>query len=83
MHKFLGGVAEKAVIYRSENLFTKGNRYIRFFADAPHLIKTVLNCLSNSGYGHCTRFMWNSGFFALWSHISILYYQDLECDIKC
>ena len=82
MHKFLGGDAEKAVIYRSENLFSKEKRYIHFFADAPHLIKTVLNCLSNSGSGHCTRFMWNSGFFVLWSHISTLYYQDLECGLK-
>ena len=82
MHKFLGGDAEKAVIYRSENLFSKEKLYIHFFADAPHLIKTVLNCLSNSGSGHCTRFMWNSGFFVLWSHISTLYYQDLECGLK-
>ena len=42
MHKFLGGDAEKAVIYRSENLFSKEKRYIHFFADVPHLIKTVL-----------------------------------------
>ena len=30
MHKFLGGDAEKAVIYRSENLFSKEKRYIHF-----------------------------------------------------
>ena len=48
----------------------------------PHLIKTVLNCLSNSGSGHCTRFIWKNGFFVLWSHISILYYQDLEGGLK-
>ena len=39
MHKFLGGDAEKAVIYRFENLFSKEKGYIHFFADAPHLIK--------------------------------------------
>ena len=55
---------------------------ISIFADAPHLIKTVLNYLSNSGSGHCTSFMRNSGFFVLWSHISTLYYQDLECGLK-
>ena len=56
MHKFLGGDSEKAVIYRSENLFSKEKHYIHFFADAPHLIKTVLNSLPNSGSGHCTKF---------------------------
>ena len=63
MHTFLGGDAEKAIIYTSENLFSKEKRYIYFFADAPHLIKTVRNCLSNSGSGHCTLFMWNIVFF--------------------
>ena len=52
------------------------------FADALQLIKLVLNCLSNSGSGHSTRFMWNSAFSVLWSHISTLYYQDLECGLK-
>ena len=56
--------------------------YPYFFADAPHLIKTVLNCLWNSSSGHCTLFMWNSGFFVLSSHISTLYYQDLQCGLK-
>ena len=82
MHKALDGDAQKAVVYRSENIFSKEKRYIHFFADTPHLIKTVRNCLSNSGSGRCTRFMWNSGFFILWSHISTLYYQDLECGLK-
>ena len=26
--------------------------------------------------------MWNSGFFVLWSHISTLHDQDLECGLK-
>ena len=45
---------------------------------APHLIKTVLNCLSNSGSGHCTRF--NSGFFVL--IVTDPPYQDLERGLK-
>ena len=88
MHKFLGGDAEKAVIYRSENLLLKKNVisiffqiFLQIFADL-HLLKKVRNCLSNSVSGHCTRLMWNSGFFVLWSPISTLYYQDLECGLK-
>ena len=48
----------------------------------PHLIKTTRNCLSNSGAGRATRYMWNSGYFILWTHITSLYYQDFECGLK-
>ena len=48
----------------------------------PHLIKTARNCLSNSGSNRATRYMWNSWFFILWSHISRLYYDDLESGLK-
>ena len=82
MHKPLAGDAETAVAYRSENLYSEDKRFIYFFADAPHLIKTTRNCLSNSGSNRCTRFMWNSGFFILWSHITSLYHQDSECGLK-
>ena len=73
---------ETAVVYRSENLYSKDKRFVYFFADVPHLIKTTRNCLSNSGSGRCTRFMWNSGFFILWLHITSLYRQDLDCGLK-
>ena len=55
---------------------------IYFFSDAPHLIKTTRNCLSNSGSNRCTRFMWNSGFFILWSHITNFHYEDSQCGLK-
>ena len=48
----------------------------------PHLIKTTQNCLSNSGAGRATRYMWNSGYFILWTHITSLYYQDFDCGLK-
>ena len=84
MHKPLDGDAEKAVVYRAENTFTSSSekRFVYFFADVPHLIKTTRNCLSNSGSGRATRYMWNSGFFILWSHITNFYHQDLECGLK-
>ena len=82
MHKALDDNAEKGVVYRTENLFSSEKRFIYFFADVPHLIKTTRNCLYNSGSGRATRYMWNSGFFLLWSHISNFYYQDLECGLK-
>ena len=48
----------------------------------PHLIKTSRNCLANSGAGCATCFMWNNGLHILWSHISQLYYDDLDCGLK-
>ena len=78
MHKPLDGDAEKAVVYRTLNLFSSEKRYIYFFSDAPHLIKTVRNCLSNSGSNRCTRFMWNNGFYILWSHITSFVHRDMD-----
>lgn len=82
MHKNLTGNTGKDVVYRTKNVFSREERFIYFFADAPHLIKTTRNCLSNSGSGRATRFMWNNGCFILWSHISNLYYEDLESGLK-
>ena len=69
MHQPLQGDSDKDVVYRTINIYSKNidTRFIYFFADVPHLVKTSRNCLANSGSGRCTRFMWNSGMFILWS----------------
>ena len=36
------------VVYKTINPYTEDCRFIYFFADVPHLIKTVRNCMSNS-----------------------------------
>ena len=83
VHRFLQGDSEiEDVIYRAKNIHAKEDRYIYFFADVPHLIKTARNCLSNSGSGRATRYMWNSGFFILWSHISQIYDEQLQSGLK-
>ena len=82
MHKVLQGDSEEDVVYRAKNIHSKDHRFIYFFADVPHLIKTARNCLSNSGSGRATRYMWNSGFFLLWSHISQIYDEQLESGLK-
>ena len=53
------------VTYRISNPFSSEKRYIYFISDPPHLIKTARNCLSNSGAGRCTRYMWNNFKFIL------------------
>lgn len=74
---FGGNVSDTNIVYKTKNLFSLG-RWIWFFADAPHLVKTSRNCLLNSGSGINSRLMWNDGQFLLWKHISDLYYSDLE-----
>ena len=70
VHRIKGDSAVKDVIYRAKNIHSKDNRFISFFADVPHIIKTARNCLSNSGSCRATRYMWNSGFSSWVSHCS-------------
>ena len=46
------------------------------------LLKLPETVLSNSGSGRATRYMWNSGFFILWSHISKIYDEQLQSGLK-
>ena len=43
------------VVYKVQNIFAM-TRFIYFFADSCHLIKTARNCLYNSGSGSQSRF---------------------------
>ena len=65
------------VVYKTLNVFAM-SRFIYFFADSPHLMKTARNCLYNSGSGLCSRYMWNNGKFLLFRHIADLFYSDQE-----
>ncbi|KAK3754384.1 hypothetical protein QZH41_002038 [Actinostola sp. cb2023] len=81
LHEALDGGAGKDVCYRTVNLYAP-HRFVYFFSDAPHLVKTTRNCLYNSGSGKCTRYMWNDGSFLLWQHIKEIFYQDVENGLK-
>lgn len=50
MHKDLDDDSGKDVCHRTINLYAP-HRFIYFFSDAPHLVKTTKNCLSHSGSG--------------------------------
>ena len=54
------------------------SRFIFFFADSPHLMKTAWNCLYKSGSGSCSRYMWNDGHYLVFHHIADLFYSDQE-----
>ena len=63
------------VVYKTLNLFAP-SRFVYFFADSPHLLKTARNCLYNSGSGSHSRYMWNNGKYLLFGHIADIFYRD-------
>ena len=81
MHKSYDN-SDRPVTYKSPNMYADEERYICFFSDPPHLIKTTRNCLSSSGAGRNIRFMWNDGMLILWTHISNLYKKDSDCGLQ-
>lgn len=62
--------------HKTLNFFAP-DRYIYFFSDVPHLIKTVRNNLFRSGFGK-TSLLWNDGKYLLWQHIAGAYRADKE-----
>ena len=65
----MSNIADVDVVYRTVNLYHP-SRYICFFADAPHLMKTTRNCMYHSGSGAGkTRLMWNDGREIVWNHL--------------
>ncbi len=70
------------IIYKTLNFYADDHeRYIYFFADPPHLMKTARNCLSKSGANKSGRQLWNDGLYLFWSHIFDLLYEDLDCGL--
>ena len=50
MHASITGNSTSGMIYRTKSLYSP-DRFICFFSDYPHLIKTSRNCLFHSGFG--------------------------------
>ena len=44
LHRSMSNIADADVVYRTVNLYHP-SRYICFFADAPHLMKTTRSCM--------------------------------------
>ena len=82
MHRPLSYLDESSVVYRTINLYDK-TRYIWFFSDTPHLMKTARNCLYSSGSGPGkTRNMCNDGLLIVWDHIVYAYQQQQNMGLK-
>ena len=67
--------------YRTINLF-EPKRYIWFFADALHLLKTARSCIYHSGNANGTQYMWKEGNFILWDHVHKILDDELENGLK-
>ncbi|XP_065673608.1 uncharacterized protein LOC136090694 [Hydra vulgaris] len=81
MHSGLDNLDDSDVVYRTINLFAPG-RYIYFFADAPHLMKTFRNCMYHSGDGKYTRTLWNRDQSIIWYHIVKIVQDELNNGLK-
>ena len=53
------------VTYGTVNLFSSDKSFIHFISDVLHLIKTIRNCLYNSGKDKYTQYMWKNDMFIL------------------
>ena len=82
LHKPLDGDADRDVCYRTVNLYAPHRCMYTFFSDAPHLVKTTRNCLKSSRSGSNTRYMWNNGQYIMWLHITEIFYQDIDSELK-
>ena len=81
LHAPLDELNTKDVTYRKINLF-EPKRYIWFFADAPHLLKTAKNCIYHSGNANGTQYIWKEEDFILWDHLRKILDDELENDLK-
>ena len=76
-HAPLDELNTKDVTYGTINLF-EPKRYIRLFADAPHLLTTARNWGNANG----TRCMWKEANFILWDHLCKILDDELENGLK-
>ena len=56
--------------------------HLPFFGYSTHLLKTPRNCLSHSGFGKCTKYMWNADKFILWQPIVQMCHENLNNRLK-
>ena len=78
MHRYFeSNASTTGIIHKVQNSFAS-TRYLYFFSDPPHLLKTTRNAFYKSRSPCGKRYMWNNGLHILWSHFSQFYFQDLD-----
>ena len=77
------GNSGQTFVYRTQNPYaTSPDRFIWFYGDPPHCMKTARNCISKSGKSNSSRRLWNNGLEILWEHITSLHNENLNFGIK-
>ncbi|CAG2208384.1 THAP9 [Mytilus edulis] len=64
---------QNGIVYRATNLYADDGRHIYFISDAPHLLKTARNCMSNSYSHKKSRQLWKNSKDISWLHIVNLF----------
>ena len=77
LHLKIAKEVDSDVVYKTPDIYAP-SRFIFFFADQPHLMKTARNCFYNSDSGSLSRMMWKDGKYLLFRHIADLIYSDSE-----
>ena len=78
----MSNIADVDVVYRTLNLYYP-SRYMWFFADAPHLMKSTRYCMYHSGSGAGkTRLIWNDGREIVWNHLVRAVQDDGDKGLK-
>jgi len=75
-------IDDGSVVFRTPNIFSTDGRFICFFSDIPHLLKTLRNSLLHSGSDGHTRFMFNQGLHMLWKHVRDFYIDDSSSSLR-
>ena len=44
--------------------------------------KQNFNCLYNSGFGRCTRYVWNKQKYIIWNHVAKIVYNEIENGLR-
>ena len=77
LHSKLTKEVNSDVVYKRVNIFAP-TRFMFFFADSLHLIKTAGNCLYSSGFGSHSCLMRNDGQYMVLQYIAGLFYSNQE-----
>ena len=81
IHLEMDETNETDFVYRVRNVFATDDRYIYFFADAPHLLKTLRNAIYHSGDGKGRRMLWNHGII-IWEYFTKLVFDEMSNGLK-
>ena len=70
------------MLFTIQSIYLHLNALSTLSTDAPHLMKTLRNCIYHSGDGKGTRSLWNHGQKIVWYHFVNLAHDELNNGLK-